>query len=84
MSERSYEHTVDLDHIVAIAANYEKIIVEAEVLILATENDETIKVANLAADALELQQRMFFQLLPEDVREEFWDKLEEAVAPVSA
>lgn len=84
MSERTYEHTVDLDHIVSHAAEYEKIIVEAEDLILATDNPEAIKISNLAADALELQQKMFFHLLPEDVREEFWAKLEEAVARADA
>ena len=79
MSERKYEHTVDLDHVVSHAAEYEKIITEADALVSATENEEAIKIANLAADALGLQQQMFYHLLPEDLREEFWDKLELAV-----
>ena len=76
---RSYEHTVDLDHVVALAARYEKLIVEADEIIQGTENEETIRISNMAADALELQQRMFFQVLPNDVREEFWDMLDEAL-----
>lgn len=79
MSERTYEHTVDLDQLVATAAAYEKVISDAQESILSAENPEVIDIANRAADALELQQRMFYALLPSDLREEFWDALEAAV-----
>lgn len=80
MSERKYEHTVDLDGLVEVAAQYEKVIVEGDKLINETEDRDVLRIANIAAEALELQQRLVFQLMPDDLREAFQDALEEAVA----
>lgn len=79
MSERTYEHTVDLDDLVEVAARYEKVITEGDRLINETENRDALRIAGIASDALQLQQQLVFQLLPDDLRKEFQDALEEAV-----
>ena len=76
MSERKYEHTLDMDQLLDIAARYEQAVVEGQHRMW-EGNDKT--ALHKAIDALELARDMFYLALPEDVRNEFQDALTERV-----
>ena len=76
MTERKYEHTLDMDRLVDTAARYEQAVEEGQNRMW-EGNDKT--ALHKAIDALELARDMFYLALPEDVREEFTDALTERV-----
>ena len=76
MPERKYEHTLDMDQLLDIAARYEQTVVEGQHRMW-EGNDKT--ALHKAIDALELARDMFYLALPEDVRDEFADALTERV-----
>lgn len=76
MSERKYEHTLDMDELVATASRYEGIISEGQDAVLEGDDSEAL---SKAIDALEIAREMFFMALPADVRDEFQDALEAEV-----
>lgn len=77
MSERKYEHTLDMAELVRRAAQYEKIVEIGQDFANDGDYGEALSTAT---DALEAAQIMFYMLLPADLREEFWDLLDKSLA----
>lgn len=83
MSERRFEHTVDLAEVARVGAKYEKAIEKGHEVIHSLEpfdgDDKAWELATLAGDALTAAGQMFRMVLPPEVFSEFQALLEEAV-----
>ena len=76
MSERKFEHTLDMDRLLDTAAHYEQVVLEGQDAMWDGRDTEAL---HKAIDALEAARDMFYLALPEDVRNEFQDALTERV-----
>lgn len=78
MTERTYEHTFDMDLLAELAARYEATSAKGQE---AADDQDYSTAVDHAIEALVLAQQMFYLVLPQDVREEFWDALEKVLNP---